>query len=50
MEDLEIEPDHLRFYQELFLYAENEGKVPALKATELFRSADLSNDVIREVS
>lgn len=50
MDDLELDRAQQHYYQDLFVCCEKEGKVPALKATELFRSAELSNEVIRQVS
>lgn len=49
MDDLELDTAQQRYFQDLFLCCESEGKVPALKATELFRSANLSNEHIRQV-
>lgn len=52
MEEVSITETESRYFGDLFLCcdAENTGKVPILKATEMFRSANLSNDVIRQVS
>lgn len=52
MEDIHITETESRYFGDLFLCcdAENCGRVPVLKATEMFRSANLSNDVIRQVS
>lgn len=50
MDDLELDTAQQRYFQDLFLCCESEGKVPALKATELFRSANLSNEHIRQVN
>lgn len=52
MEEVSISETESRYFGDLFLCcdAENSGKVPILKATEMFRSANLSNDVIRQVS
>ncbi|XP_059616752.1 ralBP1-associated Eps domain-containing protein 2 [Phlebotomus argentipes] len=40
-----------RYFADIFLCCDVEktGKVPILKATELFRSANLSNDIIRQI-
>ena len=40
-----------KFYSKLFNYCLEPGtqEIPALKATELFRSANLTNETIREV-
>lgn len=50
MDDLELDTAQERYFHDLFLCCESEGKVPALRATELFRSADLSNQIITQVS
>lgn len=49
--DVSLTEPESRFYSELFQCCdvENTGKVPILKATELFRSADISNDAVIEV-
>lgn len=49
MDDIELDTATNRYFQDLFLACEIENKIPSLKATELFRSAELSNDVIRQV-
>lgn len=52
MEEVNITELESRYYMDLFLCCdiENSGKVPILKATEMFRSADISNDILRHVS
>lgn len=50
MDDLELDTAQERYFHDLFLCCESEGKVPALRATELFRSANLSNQIITQVS
>lgn len=52
MEEVSISETESRYFGDLFVCcdAEKIGKVPILKATEMFRSANLSNDVIRQVS
>lgn len=51
MEEVNISDTESRYFGDLFLCCdvEKSGKVPILKATEMFRSANLSNDVIRQV-
>ncbi|EDV32057.1 uncharacterized protein Dana_GF14230, isoform A [Drosophila ananassae] len=50
--DVSLTEPESRFYSELFQCCdvENTGKVPILKATELFRSADISNDAVIEIT
>ena len=52
MEELQISETELRYFGDLFVCCDSEksGKVPLLKATELFRSSNLSNDIIRQVN
>lgn len=52
MEEVSLTETETRYYGDLFLCCDEEktGKIPMLKASELFRSADLSNDRILEVS
>lgn len=52
MEEVNISETESRYFSDLFLCCDvgKSGKVPILKATEMFRSANLSNDVIRQVS
>lgn len=49
----ELSETELRYYNDLFKIcsesSDGSGKVPALKATSLFRSANLSNEVINKV-
>lgn len=51
MEEVTLTEPETRFYSELFQCCdvENTGKVPMLKATELFRSADIANETVIEV-
>ncbi|XP_017108791.2 ralBP1-associated Eps domain-containing protein 1 isoform X2 [Drosophila bipectinata] len=50
--DVSLTEPESRFYSELFQCCdvENTGKVPILKATELFRSADISNEAVIEIT
>lgn len=52
MEEVSISETESRYFGDLFVCCDSEktGKVPVLKATEMFRSANLSNDVIRQVN
>lgn len=52
MEEVNITELESRYYMDLFLCCDIEktGKVPVLKATEMFRSAEISNDILRHVS
>lgn len=52
MEDTNLTETESRYFSDLFLCCDTDktGKIPSLKATELFRSANLSNDVIQEVN
>lgn len=51
MDGLELDIAAERYYEDIFKICENDGgKIDSLKATELFRSAQLSNDAIRQVS
>lgn len=49
----ELSEAELRYYNDLFKIcsesSDGSGKIPALKATSLFRSANLSNEVINKV-
>lgn len=49
----ELSEAELRYYNDLFKIcsesSDSSGKIPALKATSLFRSANLSNEVINKV-
>lgn len=49
----ELSEAELRYYNDLFKICsestDSSGKIPALKATSLFRSANLSNEVINKV-
>lgn len=51
MEEVNITELETRYYTDLFSCCDIEktGKVPILKATEMFRSADIPNDVLRHV-
>ncbi|XP_050087506.1 uncharacterized protein LOC126572326 [Anopheles aquasalis] len=49
----ELSEAELRYYNDLFKIcseAESGGKIPALKATSLFRSANLSNETINKIT
>lgn len=57
----ELSEAELRYYNDLFKICsdsaeksssnyDSSGKIPALKATSLFRSANLSNEIINKVS
>ncbi|XP_055850840.1 ralBP1-associated Eps domain-containing protein 1 isoform X2 [Episyrphus balteatus] len=52
MEAVALTETESRYFGDLFLCCDIEktGKIPMLKATELYRSANLSNDVIREIT
>lgn len=51
MEDLNLTETEMRYFGDLFLCCDEEsnGKIPILKATELFRSSNTSNDVLKQV-
>lgn len=51
MEEVTLTEPETRFYSELFQCCdvESSSKVPMLKATELFRSADIANETVIEV-
>ncbi|CAG9564840.1 unnamed protein product [Danaus chrysippus] len=51
MEDLNLTETEMRYFGDLFLCCDEEsnGKIPILKATELFRSSNVSNDVLRQI-
>lgn len=51
MEEVNITELESRYYMDLFLCCdiENSGKVSVLKATEMFRSAEISNDILGHV-
>ncbi|KAH8334124.1 hypothetical protein KR059_006901 [Drosophila kikkawai] len=50
--DVSLTEPETRFYSELFQCCDVEktGKVPMLKATELFRSADIANEAVIEIT
>ncbi|XP_052853271.1 ralBP1-associated Eps domain-containing protein 2 isoform X1 [Drosophila gunungcola] len=50
--DVSLTEAETRFYSELFQCCDVEktGKVPMLKATELFRSADIANEIVIEIT
>uniref|UniRef100_A0A1B0G666 RalBP1-associated Eps domain-containing protein 2 n=1 Tax=Glossina morsitans morsitans TaxID=37546 RepID=A0A1B0G666_GLOMM len=52
MEEVSLTETETRYYGDLFLCCDEEktGKIPMLKATELYRSANLSNDKIFEIT
>uniref|UniRef100_A0A1A9WBI1 EH domain-containing protein n=1 Tax=Glossina brevipalpis TaxID=37001 RepID=A0A1A9WBI1_9MUSC len=51
MEEVSLTETETRYYGDLFLCCDEEktGKIPMLKATELYRSANLPNDKILEI-
>ncbi|XP_038222410.1 ralBP1-associated Eps domain-containing protein 1 isoform X3 [Zerene cesonia] len=51
MEDLNLTETEMRYFGDLFLCCDEEsnGKIPILKATELFRSSNIPNDVLRQI-
>lgn len=51
MDDLCLSETELRYFGDLFLCCDVEktGKISTLKATELFRSANLTNEVVKQV-
>ncbi|XP_061396146.1 ralBP1-associated Eps domain-containing protein 1 [Musca vetustissima] len=51
MEEVSLTETESRYYGDLFLCCDEEktGKIPMLKASELFRSANLSNEKILEI-
>lgn len=52
MEDLNLTETEMRYFGDLFLCCDEEsnGKIPILKATELFRSSNIPNDILRQVN
>lgn len=52
MEDLNLTETEMRYFGDLFLCCDEEsnGKIPILKATELFRSSNVSNDALKQVN
>lgn len=52
MEEVSLTETETRYYGDLFLCCDEEktGKIPMLKASELYRSANLSNEKIFEVN
>ncbi|XP_026495610.1 ralBP1-associated Eps domain-containing protein 1 [Vanessa tameamea] len=51
MEDLNLTETEMRYFSDLFLCCDEEsnGKIPILKATELFRSSNVPNDILRQI-
>ncbi len=52
MEEVNITETESRYYSDLFNVCDVEkkaSKVPNLKATEMFRSANLENDILKQV-
>ncbi|GBP28379.1 RalBP1-associated Eps domain-containing protein 2 [Eumeta japonica] len=51
MEDLNLTETEMRYFGDLFLCCDEEsnGKIPILKATELFRSSNITNDVLKQI-
>lgn len=52
MEDLNLTETEMRYFGDLFLCCDEEsnGKIPILKATELFRSSNIPNDILKQVN
>lgn len=52
MEEVNITEHEARFYLDLFSRCdiEKSGKVPVLKATEMFRSSEIDDDILKHVS
>ncbi|XP_065358527.1 uncharacterized protein Reps isoform X2 [Calliphora vicina] len=52
MEEVTLTETEIRYYGDLFLCCDEEktGKIPMLKASELYRSANLSNEKILEIT
>ncbi|KAI5637548.1 ralBP1-associated Eps domain-containing protein 1 [Phthorimaea operculella] len=51
MEDLNLTETETRYFGDLFLCCDEEsnGKIPILKATELFRSSNVPNDILKQI-
>ncbi|XP_063537307.1 ralBP1-associated Eps domain-containing protein 1 [Cydia strobilella] len=51
MEDLNLTETEMRYFGDLFLCCDEEsnGKIPILKATELFRSSNVPNDILKQI-
>lgn len=51
MEEVSLSEPESHYYADLFQRCDEErtGKIPMLKATELYRAADISNEKIQEV-
>lgn len=51
MEEVSLTDTETRYYADLFICCDVDktGKIPMLKATELYRSANISEDVVMEV-
>lgn len=52
MEEVNITELESRYFSDLFACCDIEktGKVPVLKATEMFRSSNISDDILKNVS
>ena len=52
MEEVSLTDTETRYYADLFVCCDVDktGKIPMLKATELYRSANINEDVVVEVS
>lgn len=52
MDELQLSETEQRYFSDLFVCCDNEntGKVPVKKAIELFRSGNVPNDVLNQVS
>lgn len=52
MEEVSLSEPESHYYADLFQRCDEErtGKITMLKATELYRAADISNEKIQEVS
>ncbi|XP_013179943.1 PREDICTED: ralBP1-associated Eps domain-containing protein 1 [Papilio xuthus] len=51
MEDLNLTETEMRYFSDLFLCCDEEsnGKIPILKATELFRSSNVPNNILSQI-
>jgi hypothetical protein len=52
MEEIQLTETEQRYFGDLFVCcdSDNSGKIPIYKASELFRSANLPLDVLKQVS
>ncbi|XP_059057873.1 ralBP1-associated Eps domain-containing protein 1 [Achroia grisella] len=51
MEDLNLTETEMRYFGDLFLCCDEDsnGKIPILKATELFRSSNVPNEILKQI-